>query len=198
MTKNFWKAYEFVGNVDQFSCAHFVISIIPIPIQHDRREQYQQEKLHVPPFVKLHEVHSTVILLFFSSLDWFQDFILLEQEIEDALPKFQELVYALKYAPTIDIYSARFIDINAASHDDQPTKEASAARKRLLEAFAQYDALAKRIKELPCPNGSWSSQSRIQLAIAMRASLFLQRNMFPLQASFVPHFYWTWTEWLDY
>lgn len=122
---------------------------------------------------------------FFPNL--FQAFILLEQEIEDALPKFQELIHALKYVFTICIPSVRFIDISVASHDDQPTKEASAARKRLLEAFAQYDALAKRIKGLPCANGPWSSQSRIQSAIAMRASLFLQRNMFPLQASFIPN-----------
>jgi len=112
----------------------------------------------------------------------------LEQEIEDALPKFQELIHALKYVFVI-FFSVRPIDINVASHDDQPTKEASAARKRLLEAFAQYDTLAKRIKGLPCPNGPWSSQSRIQSAIAMRASLFLQRNMFPLQASFIPNFF---------
>ncbi|KAG5634572.1 hypothetical protein H0H81_001497 [Sphagnurus paluster] len=46
-------------------------------------------------------------------------------------------------------------------HEDQPTKEASVTRKRLLEAFAQYDAIAKRIR---------------------KASQFLQKNMFPLQS----------------
>ncbi|KAF5358235.1 hypothetical protein D9756_001669 [Leucocoprinus leucothites] len=110
------------------------------------REQYQQERLHAPTFVKLHEA-----------------FISLEQEIEDTLPQFQELILAL-------------------NHNDHPTKEASAARKRILEAFAQYDVLAKRIKELPCPNGPSSSQGRIQSAILMRANLFLQKNMFPLQS----------------
>ena len=130
-------------------------------------------------------IHSSY---FFFFPDLFQAFILLEQEIEDALPKFQELIHALKCVFTICIRSVRFPDISVARHDDQPTKEASAARKRLLEAFAQYDALAKRIKVLSCSNGPWSSQSRIQSAIAMRASLFLQRNMFPLQASFSPNF----------
>jgi rabenosyn-5 len=67
------------------------------------------------------------------------------------------------------------------SNDGQPTKEASAARKRLLEAFAQYDSLSKRISQLPCPGGSGSSQYRVQMAIHTRANLFLQQNMFPLQ-----------------
>jgi rabenosyn-5 len=68
-------------------------------------------------------------------------------------------------------------------HDEQPTKEASQARKRLLEAFAQYDALSKKIRRLPCPAGPGSSQERVQIAIMTRANLFLQKNMFPLQVS---------------
>lgn len=67
----------------------------------------------------------------------------------------------------------------ASSNDDQPTKEASAARKRLLDAFAQYDAFAKRIRAIPCNTGS--SQSHVQLAVLSRANLFLQKHMFPLQ-----------------
>lgn len=90
-------------------------------------------------------------------------FINLEKDIEDSLPQFQELLLTL-------------------SHNDQPTKEASAARKRLLEAFAQYDRLSKQIRALPCPNGSGSSQDRVQTSILTRASLFLQKNMFPLQS----------------
>lgn len=68
-----------------------------------------------------------------------------------------------------------------SNSDDQPTKEALAARKRLLEVFSQYDALAKRIRNLPCPPGS--SQERVQQAVLTRANLFLQQNMFPLQVS---------------
>ncbi|EIM90120.1 uncharacterized protein STEHIDRAFT_74653 [Stereum hirsutum FP-91666 SS1] len=89
-------------------------------------------------------------------------FINLEKEIEDALPLFQELLMTL-------------------NNDDQPTVEASAARKRLLEAFAQYDALAKRIRTLPTP-GPGSSQDRVQAAILARGTAFLQKNMFPLQS----------------
>ncbi|KAM5534103.1 hypothetical protein V8D89_012284 [Ganoderma adspersum] len=88
-------------------------------------------------------------------------FISLEKEIEDELPIFQELI------------------VNLAKQE-RPTPEATAARKRLLEAFAQYDAIAKRIRQLPCPQGG--SQDRIQCAVIARANLFLQKNMFPLQS----------------
>ncbi|KDQ33889.1 hypothetical protein PLEOSDRAFT_1033149, partial [Pleurotus ostreatus PC15] len=89
-------------------------------------------------------------------------FITLEKEIEASLPQFEELLLSL-------------------TTDDHPTKEAMAARKRLLEAFAQYDALSKRIRNLPCPSGPGSSQDRVQMAVMTRANLFLQKHMFPLQ-----------------
>ncbi|KAF9457235.1 FYVE zinc finger-domain-containing protein [Collybia nuda] len=89
-------------------------------------------------------------------------FLRLELEIEESLPQFQELILTL-------------------SQEDQPTKDASATRKRLLQAFAQYDELAKRIRQLPS-NGPGSSQDRVQMAVMARASLFLQKNMFPLQS----------------
>ncbi|KAI0647245.1 FYVE zinc finger-domain-containing protein [Trametes meyenii] len=91
----------------------------------------------------------------------YEAFIGLEKEIEDELPIFQELMISL-------------------SKQERPTPEASAARKRLLEAFAQYDALAKRIRKLPSAPGS--SQDRIQNAVLTRANLFLQKHMFPLQS----------------
>ncbi|KAH9484129.1 Rabenosyn-5 [Psilocybe cubensis] len=98
----------------------------------------------------------------------YTDFIRLESAIEESLPKFQELIMSL-------------------NHHDQPTKEASAARKRLLDSFAQYDKLSKKIRGLPCPNGPGSSQDRVQAAILTRANLFLQKNMFPLQSLPTPH-----------
>ncbi|KAH9857082.1 FYVE zinc finger-domain-containing protein [Lenzites betulinus] len=91
----------------------------------------------------------------------YEAFISLEKEIEDELPVFQELMISL-------------------SKQERPTPEASAVRKRLLEAFAQYDALAKRIRKLPSAPGS--SQDHIQNAVLTRANLFLQKHMFPLQA----------------
>ncbi|KAG2041398.1 hypothetical protein BDR03DRAFT_946397 [Suillus americanus] len=108
------------------------------------RQQYWQEMASVPPFVRFYDA-----------------FISLEKEIEDAIPQFQDLLLTL-------------------NNDDQPTKEASAARKRLLDAFAQYDAFAKRIRAIPCNTGS--SQNHVQLAVLSRANLFLQKHMFPLQS----------------
>jgi len=67
------------------------------------------------------------------------------------------------------------------SQHDSPTKEAVAARKHLLDSFAQYDRLAKKIRSLPCPTGFGNSQDRVQLAIVMRANIFLQKNMITLQ-----------------
>lgn len=110
------------------------------------REQYRQDVMRIPIFIRLYEA-----------------FVSLEKEIEEWLPQFQELLSTL-------------------SNDHQPTKEASTARKRLLDAFAEYDALSKRLRNLPCPPGS--SQDRVQLAILTRANIFLQKNMFPLQ--FIP------------
>jgi rabenosyn-5 len=108
-------------------------------------------------------------------------FVRLEHEIEESLPQFQELILTLRYDFCFEL-SLSYLTI--PSHDDQPTKEASATRKRLLQAFAQYDELAKRIRRLPCPNGPGSSHDRVQMAVMARASLFLQKNMFPLQVSF--------------
>ncbi|KAK7049338.1 carboxypeptidase Y-deficient [Paramarasmius palmivorus] len=110
----------------------------------------------------------------------------LEKEIEEMLPQFQEMVLSL-----------------GQDKQEPLTKEAMVARKRLLEAFAQYDALAKRILRLPVPSSSSSSatttkttgkgprtannatitgQERVQKAIFARANGFLERNMFPLQS----------------
>ncbi|KAG7452978.1 uncharacterized protein BT62DRAFT_880873 [Guyanagaster necrorhizus] len=91
----------------------------------------------------------------------YQVLIELEKELEDCLPQFQELIVSL-------------------NQDEHPTKEAAAARKRLLDIFAQYDAVAKRIRKLPCTPGS--SQDRVQMAVTTRANIFLQKHMFPLQS----------------
>ena len=71
--------------------------------------------------------------------------------------------------------------------DEAPTKEASAIRKHLLQCFSDYDAIAKRIRKIPCPGGPGSSQDRIQAAIQARATMFLQKNMFPLQVMTLPN-----------
>ncbi|KAI0724038.1 FYVE zinc finger-domain-containing protein [Cerioporus squamosus] len=117
------------------------------------RQEYRQEMGVVPLFSRLYDA-----------------FISLEKEIEEELPLFQRSSSTSAFAHPCLLRSSK---------QERPTPEAAAARKRLLEAFAQYDALAKRIRKLPCPPGS--SQERIQAAIISRANLFLQKNMFPLQ-----------------
>lgn len=110
----------------------------------------------------------------------YQVLIELEKELEDCLPQFQELIVSLKWVHS----SLQKFDCSwrcFCSHDEHPTKEATAARKRLLDIFAQYDAAAKRIRKLPCTPGS--SQDRVQMAVTTRANMFLQKHMFPLQVS---------------
>ncbi len=71
-------------------------------------------------------------------------------------------------------------------------RDAAAARKQLLSNFAEYDALARRIRNLPPdvdaeqgPAGAGAAgsaegdhaQERVQQAIFHRANLFLQQNV---------------------
>ncbi|GAW06335.1 MFS general substrate transporter [Lentinula edodes] len=131
-------------------------------------------------------------------LKLYEAFLGLEKEIEDSLPAFEELLVGLKMSGN-----------NNGS--DPPhaltaqTATAAAERKRLLQVFARYDALAKRIRNLPCgiqgkgSKGSQSdkgikakgtkgeynintSQERVQAAIALRAARFLEARMVGLGA----------------
>ncbi|KIP08146.1 hypothetical protein PHLGIDRAFT_69866 [Phlebiopsis gigantea 11061_1 CR5-6] len=122
-----------------------------------QRRRYTQEAHTVPLFTRLYEASAC------HTLQTYIAFVQVEKEIEETLPQFQELMLSL-------------------NNDERPSPEASLARKRLLEAFAQYDALAKRIRKLPCQGGPGGSQDRVQQAIVTRANIFLQKNMFPLQA----------------
>ncbi|KAF8226887.1 hypothetical protein L208DRAFT_1406324 [Tricholoma matsutake] len=117
--------------------------------------------------VLLHQLHQYDTAHVPAFVKLYEAFVSLEHEIEEYIPQFQELMLSL-------------------SHNNQPTKEASAMRKRLMEGFAQYDVLAKRIRKLPCPNGPGSSQDRVQMAVMTRANLFLQMNMVPLQSLSTP------------
>lgn len=48
-------------------------------------------------------------------------------------------------------------------------------RRTLLESFSTYDALAKRIRGLPCTKGS--SQERLQIGIGVHAGGWLAKEM---------------------
>jgi rabenosyn-5 len=64
-----------------------------------------------------------------------------------------------------------------------PTKaqldEAQKVRKRLLDLFAQYDAVSKRILSSPA---SSPTDKRVQTAMNQAAIQFLQTHMLPLQS----------------
>jgi hypothetical protein len=57
--------------------------------------------------------------------------------------------------------------------------EASKVRKRLIDSFGKYDALAKRIRDLPT---SSPTQAKLQKAIYQQASNFLHLHMLPLKS----------------
>ncbi|KAG8888276.1 carboxypeptidase Y-deficient [Tulasnella sp. 332] len=92
----------------------------------------------------------------------YRTMIRVEQQIESSLPSFQEMIIA------------------AESVDSKAQHAAASARKELLEMFAEYDAISKRVRALPCATGG--SQDRLQAAITTRANLFLQQHMLPLKS----------------
>ncbi|KAF5373177.1 hypothetical protein D9758_001633 [Tetrapyrgos nigripes] len=116
------------------------------------RQQYLREMSIIPMFARLYDVRLHIP----------------REGTRRLSPQFQELILSLNK------------DLGTISPQSIPTHEANVARKRLLDLFAQYDALSKRIRSLPCKPGS--SQDRIQLAVMTRANVFLQQHMFPLQA----------------
>ncbi|KAG8990861.1 carboxypeptidase Y-deficient [Tulasnella sp. 427] len=108
-----------------------------------QRHQFALDTVTAPAFSRLHKA-----------------LLLVEQQIEESLPQFQEA----------------FVN---AKDDTQGQRSIAATRKDMLEMFAQYDTIAKRIRALPSAPGT--SQDKLQNAVMTRASLFLQQNMFPLK-----------------
>ncbi|PWN98937.1 FYVE-domain-containing protein [Tilletiopsis washingtonensis] len=140
------------------------------------RRQYMMDDGHVPALVKLYDALSS-----------------LQREIETNLPEFQEMIMGLQKQ---DASAALGTDVDTAPSRAalQLQREAAQARKALLTNFANYDALAKRIRRLPVEDAEGGAdedggaapregaQERLQEAIWTRANLFLQQNMFPLQS----------------
>jgi len=88
-----------------------------------------------------------------------------ERGIRLLLPRFQKLLQALQ------------------DPDKPPTPEqlsdATKVRKRLMDAFAQFDAAAKRIRDLPTDS---PTQQKLQKAVYQQAYSFLSLHMLPLRA----------------
>lgn len=88
-----------------------------------------------------------------------------ERGIRLLLPRFQKLLVALQ-------------DPEKPPTPQQLT-DATKVRKRLMDAFAQFDAAAKRIRDLPTDS---STQKRLQKAVYTQAYSFLSLHMLPLRA----------------
>ncbi|KAJ4001444.1 FYVE zinc finger-domain-containing protein [Lentinula boryana] len=119
-------------------------------------------------------------------LTLYEALIGLEKEIEERLlPRFEEMLDGLNKSKSSNETST--VDLSGLP------ATAAAERKRLLQAFARYDALAKRIRSLPSSSdgkqtrmggsrdvkkeGGISSKERVQAAIAVRAAKFLEVRM---------------------
>ncbi|KIK63566.1 hypothetical protein GYMLUDRAFT_40612 [Collybiopsis luxurians FD-317 M1] len=109
----------------------------------------------------------------------YEAFLSLEKEIEESLPQFEELLTSLRTSNT-----------NSNEAPTALTATAAAERKRLLQSFAAYDAITKKIRSLPCKDtkgGSLKtaerhSQERVQAAIGLRGARFLEARMVGLGA----------------
>lgn len=146
--------------------------------------QYMLDDGSVPPYVKLYEA-----------------LVLLQKEIEQSLPEFQEMIMGLqKHDAAAALGTANEDDSrdpllapNAPARDQSTLqamkaknrtalalqRDAAQARKQLLANFANYDSIAKKIRSLDDEGNA--SLARIKMAIYARASVFLQTYMFPLQ-----------------
>ncbi|KAJ4377144.1 carboxypeptidase Y-deficient [Didymella sp. IMI 355093] len=88
-----------------------------------------------------------------------------ERGIRLLLPRFQKLLTALQ-------------DPEKPPTPQQLT-DATKVRKRLMDAFAQFDAAAKRIRDLPTES---PTQKRLQNAVYQQAYSFLSLHMLPLRS----------------
>lgn len=95
----------------------------------------------------------------------YQNLLQFEHGIRLLLPKFQRILLTLQ------------------DPEKPPTPpqlaEASKVRKRLTDAFTQYDFAARRIRDLPTEK---PTQTRLQQAIYQQAMSFLHVHMLPLKS----------------
>lgn len=126
------------------------------------RGQHMDEEANAPTYVRLYD-----------------ELTALQREIETTLPAFQELVMGLQksngdVASTIDDTTTQS-SAREAKIQLQLQRDAARARKGLLANFAKYDALAKRIRDLPY--GDDAGLKRLKENVFLRAGAFLQTNV---------------------
>ncbi|KAI4150613.1 MAG: hypothetical protein LQ341_001062 [Variospora aurantia] len=95
----------------------------------------------------------------------YENLVQFERGIRLMLPKFQRLLQALQ-------------DPNKPP-SPETLSEASRTRKRLTDAFGQYNVAARRIRDMPTES---ATQQRLQKAIFQKAGSFLHIHMLPLKA----------------
>lgn len=95
----------------------------------------------------------------------YENLIQFQRGIQLLLPKFQRLLQTLQdpERPPSPAHIA----------------EAGKVRKRLMDAFTQYDVAARRIRDMPTES---PTQEKLQKAIYLQASSFLHLHMLPLKA----------------
>ncbi|KAK4987039.1 carboxypeptidase Y-deficient [Elasticomyces elasticus] len=95
----------------------------------------------------------------------YENLVQFERGIRLLLPRFQRLLVTLQ------------------DHVNPPTSaqlaDATKVRKRLMDAFTQYDVAARRIRDLPTDS---PTQARLQKAIYGQAANFLHLHMLPLKS----------------
>ncbi|KAI9322285.1 FYVE zinc finger-domain-containing protein [Dichotomocladium elegans] len=95
----------------------------------------------------------------------YQQLMVTRQNIEKLLPVFHDVIVLL--------------DKEKIHKQPKETfQKAAIIRKSLMDNFALFDTLAKRIKALPAKS---SSMRRLQSNVCTAASMYLQQNMLPLQ-----------------
>lgn len=134
----------------------------------------------VPPYLKLYEA-----------------LISLQKEIEQSLPEFQEMVLGLQKHDAAAALGTAAEDeardpllqppardaqtIAAIKAKNRTTlalqRDAAQARKQLLANFANFDLIAKKIRNLDDEGNA--SLGRLKIAIWTQANVFLQNNVRP-------------------
>ena len=104
-----------------------------------------------------------------------------ERGIRLMLPKFQRLLMVLQLVLLMPL---ELNELMMRRDPDKPPSQAQLAdasrtRKRLVDAFGQYNTAARRIRDLPTDS---PTQQRLQKAIYQQSSNFLQIHMLPLKS----------------
>lgn len=104
-----------------------------------------------------------------------------QQGIKQLLPRFQALSAAIRDQNQPPSKYNHNQNNNHPQHIPSATElaEAKRVRKRLLDAFAKYDAAAKRIRALPTAS---AAQEKLQRNVHLQASTFLHLHMLSLRS----------------